>query len=49
MNDLRNLELIIDGVRDELMRIRKFLERQEYEKSMILQKVNNEDYNTKLF
>lgn len=49
MNDLRNLELILDGVRDELMRIRKILERQEHEKSMILQKVNNEDFNTKLF
>lgn len=49
MSNLRNLELILDGVRDELMRIRKILERQEHEKSMILQKVNNEDFNTKLF
>lgn len=49
MNDLTNLEIILDGIRDELSRIRKLMEREENAKSMILQKVNNEDYNAKLF
>jgi hypothetical protein len=49
MSDIRNLEIILDGIRDELLRIRKILEREEQSKSMILQKVNNENFNTKLF
>jgi hypothetical protein len=49
MSDMRNLEIILDGIRDELLRIRKILEREEHNKSMILQKVNNEDFNAKLF
>lgn len=49
MSDLRNLELILDGIRDELMRIRKIFERQEQAQSMILQKVNNENTNARLF
>lgn len=43
MSDLRNLEIILDGIRDELLRIRKILEREEQSKTMILQKVNNEN------
>lgn len=49
MSDMRNLEIILDGIRDELLRIRKILEREENNKSMILQKVNNENSNAKLF
>jgi hypothetical protein len=49
MSDMRNLEIILDGIRDELLRIRKILEREEQSKSMILQKVNNEDTYSKLF
>lgn len=49
MSNLKNLELILDGVRQELLGIRKILERQENEKSMILQKVDNENNNAKLF
>lgn len=49
MSDMRNLEIILDGIRDELLRIRKILEREEHNKSMILQKVNNENLNAKLF
>lgn len=49
MNDLSNLEMILDGIRDELLRIRKILEREEQSKTMILQKVNDENYNAKLF
>lgn len=49
MSDMRNLEIILDGIRDELLRIRKILEREENNKSMILQKVNNEDTYSKLF
>ena len=48
MSDMKNLEIILDGIRDELLRIRKILEREEQNKSMILQKVNNENFNTKL-
>lgn len=49
MSDTRNLEIILDGIRDELLRIRKIMEREEKTKSMILQKVNNEDSNARLF
>lgn len=51
MSDMRNLEIVLDGIRDELLRIRKILEREENSKSMILQKnvEENENYNTKLF
>ena len=49
MSDMRNLEIILDGIRDELLRIRKILEREEQSKSTILQKVNNEDTYSKLF
>ena len=49
MSDLSNLEMILDGIRDELLRIRKILEREEQSKTMILQKVNDENYNAKLF
>ena len=48
MIDTRNLEIILDGIRDELLRIRKILEREEQNKSMILQKVNNENSYTRL-
>lgn len=49
MSDTRNLEIILDGIKDELLRIRKIMEREEKAKSMILQKVNNEDSNARLF
>lgn len=49
MSDMRNLEIILDGIRDELLRIRKIMEREEQSKTMILQKVNNEDAYPKLF
>ena len=49
MSDLSNLEMILDGIRDELLRIRKILEREEHNKSMILQKVNDENFKSKLF
>lgn len=48
MIETRNLEIILDGIRDELLRIRKILEREEQNKSMILQKVNNENSYTRL-
>lgn len=48
MSDLRNLEIILDGIRDELLRIRKILEREEQSKTMILQKVNNENNYSRL-
>jgi len=48
MSDLSNIEMILDGIKDELLRIRKIMEREEQNKSMILQKVNNENFNTKL-
>lgn len=48
MSDLSNLEMILDGIRDELLRIRKILEREEQSKTMILQKVNNENNYTRL-
>lgn len=49
MSNMRDLEIVLDGIKDELMRIRKILEREEHNKSMILQKVNNENFNAKLF
>jgi hypothetical protein len=49
MSDMKNLEIILDGIKDELLRIRKILEREEESKSKILQKVNNENYQTKLY
>lgn len=48
MSNLENIEMILDGIRDELLRIRKIMEREEQSKSMILQKVNNEKLNSKL-
>ena len=48
MNDLSNIEMILDGIKNELLHIRKIMEREEQNKSMILQKVNNENFNTKL-
>ena len=48
MSDLSNIEMILDGIKDELLRIRKIMEREEQNKSVILQKVNNENFNTKL-
>lgn len=49
MSNTRDIEIVLDGIRDELMRIRKILEREEQNKSMILQKVNDENINAKLF
>ena len=51
MSDMRNLELILDGIRDELLRIRKIMERKEQSQSMILQKnvSFNEDDQLELF
>ena len=49
MSNMRDIEIVLDGIKDELMRIRKILEREEQNKSMILQKVNNEDSNARLF
>jgi len=49
MSDTRNIELLLDGIREELSRIRIVLEQDAYKKSMILQKANDENFNTKLF
>lgn len=51
MSNTRDIEIVLDGIRDELMRIRKILEREEQNKSMILQKGlrRDEDFNTSLF
>ena len=49
MSEYRNLELLLDGIREELSRIRIVLEQDAYKKSMILQKANNENINTRLF
>ncbi len=49
MSDIRNIEVLLDEIREELSRIRIVLEQDAYKKSMILQKVKNEDHNTKLF
>lgn len=48
MSNMRDIEIVLDGIKDELMRIRKILEREEQNKSMILQKVNDENSYTKL-
>lgn len=48
MSDLSNIEMILDGIRNELLFIRKIMEREENNKSMILQKVNNENFNSQL-
>jgi hypothetical protein len=48
MSDLSNIEMILDGIRNELLYIRKIMEREEQSKSMILQKVNNENTYTRL-
>lgn len=48
MSNLENIEMILDGIRDELLRIRKIMEREEQSKSMILQKVNNENNYSRL-
>ena len=45
MNHTQNLEIILDGIRDELLKIRKIFERQEQQQSMILQKANNANIN----
>ena len=44
MND----SFILERILGELTVIRKILEREEKNKSMILQKVNDENFNTKL-
>jgi hypothetical protein len=49
MSDIRNLEVVLDGIREELARIRIVLEQDAYKKTMILQKANDENFNTKLF
>lgn len=49
MSDMRNLEALLDGIREELSRIRLVIEQDAYKKQMILQKVNDENINTKLF
>jgi hypothetical protein len=49
MSDTRNLEVLLDEIREELSRIRIVLEQDAYKKQMILQKANNENYQTKLY
>jgi hypothetical protein len=49
MSDIRNIEVLLDGIREELSRIRIVLEQDAYKKTMTLQKVNDENFNTKLF
>jgi hypothetical protein len=49
MSDTRNIEVLLDEIREELSRIRIVLEQDAYKKQMILQKANNENFNTKLF
>lgn len=49
MSDMRNLEALLDGIREELSRIRLVIEQDAYKKQMTLQKVNDENFNTKLF
>lgn len=49
MSDMRNIEILLDYIRLELSGIRKILEQEANSKSMILQKVNNENYQTKLY
>lgn len=48
MSNMRDIEIVLDGIKDELMRIRKILEREEQNKSMILQKANDENSYTRL-
>lgn len=48
MSDLSNIEMILDGIRNELFFIRKIMEREEHNKSMTLQKVSNENFNSEL-
>lgn len=47
--DMSDIHLVLDGIREELSRIRMVLEQEAHNKSMILQKVNYEDSNAKLF
>jgi hypothetical protein len=49
MSDIRNIEALLDGIKEELSRIRIVLEQDAYKKSMILQKAKDENNNTKLF
>ncbi len=49
MSDMRNLEALLDGIREELSRIRLVIEQDAYKKQMTLQKVRDENDNTKLF
>jgi len=49
MSKLRNIEILLDYIRMELGGIRKILEQEAHNKSMILQKVDNENTTTKLF
>lgn len=49
MSDTRNIELLLDGIREELARIRIVIEQDAYKKQMTLQKVRDENINTKLF
>lgn len=44
MSDMKNLEALLDGIREELSRIRIVIEQDAYKKQMTLQKVNNENY-----
>lgn len=55
MSNTKDLEYILDGIRvslqnisNELLNIRKIMEREENNKSMILQKVDNENNNFRL-
>jgi hypothetical protein len=48
MSDLDNITAILDGIREELARIRIVLEQDAYKKSMILQKANDENSYTRL-
>ena len=44
MSDTRNLELVLDGIREELSRIRVVLELERKERDKILQKFDNQSY-----
>lgn len=48
MTDYKGIELVLDGIREELNQIRILLQKEQNRKSMIMQKVSNENYNTKL-
>lgn len=46
--ETKRIELLLDGIIEELARIRAVMERQEHKKAMTLQKVNDENSHTKL-